>query len=133
MRGRVDDGDIVTISPYGTADPHAYQDDVVRVRGRAYLHLIKARPGDRFQIESNRGRINGWVGRGTIFGRAIRIESPVDYERWRRGQERQIASDHKDTLARFDWFLERMVEIDDQFTEDEVAADARAARRERHG
>jgi hypothetical protein len=51
-------------------------DDVVLVRCRSheYLHLVKARQGDRFLIGNNRGGINGWVGRRAIFGVAVKIE-----------------------------------------------------------
>jgi hypothetical protein len=46
----------------------------VRYRGREYLHLVKARQGDRYLIGNNRGGINGWVGRRAIFGIATRVE-----------------------------------------------------------
>ena len=39
----------------------------------SYLHLIKAIQGERFQIGNNRGRINGWISAGTIFGKCIEI------------------------------------------------------------
>ena len=74
MRGKVDDGNLVTLEP---CDPSTLSvDDVVlvRVRGTDYLHLIKAINGDRFLIGNNRGGTNGWVGRNALYGRAIRIE-----------------------------------------------------------
>ena len=37
------------------------------------LHLIKATDSERFQIGNNRGRINGWVGKHGIYGKAIKI------------------------------------------------------------
>ncbi len=45
-----------------------------KVNGREYLHLVKAIQGQRFQIGNNRGRINGWVSSGAIFGRCVRVE-----------------------------------------------------------
>ena len=74
MRGKVNDGDLVTLEP---CDSSTLQPDdivLVKVRGRDYLHLIKAINGARFQIGNNRGHINGWVGANSIYGKAIRIE-----------------------------------------------------------
>ena len=45
-----------------------------KVNGKQYLHLVKAIQGKRFQIGNNRGRINGWVGENSIFGKCTRIE-----------------------------------------------------------
>jgi hypothetical protein len=39
-----------------------------------YIHLIKAIQGNRFQIANNRGRINGWIGTNSIFGKCVKIE-----------------------------------------------------------
>lgn len=74
MRGKVNDGDLVTLEP---CDPATLQPDdivLVKVRGRDYLHLVKAVNGGRFQIGNNRGHINGWVGHNCIYGRATKIE-----------------------------------------------------------
>src|SRR5262245_6585769 len=76
MAGKVGDGDVVTVAPYGAADPQVGDIVLVKVKGREYLHLVKARQEDRYLIGNNRGRINGWVGRAAIYGRAIRVESP---------------------------------------------------------
>lgn len=75
MTGRVDDGDLVTITPI-TESVTLDKGDVVlcRVKGLDYLHLIKAQSGDRYLIGNNRGGINGWVTRNSIFGKAIKIE-----------------------------------------------------------
>jgi len=74
MQGKVESGDRVTLQP---ANPEALKvGDVVlvRVNGRDYLHLIKAKDGPRFQIGNNKGHINGWVGPKAIHGLAVRIE-----------------------------------------------------------
>ncbi len=74
MRGRVDDADLLTVDP---CDPAALQPDdivLVRVRGRDYLHLIKAVNGGRFGIENSHGHINGWVGHNCIYGKPIKVE-----------------------------------------------------------
>jgi hypothetical protein len=74
MRGKVNDGDLVTLEP---CDPAALRPDdivLVKVRGRDYLHLIKAVNDGRFQIGNNRGKINGWVSGNAIYGKCVRVE-----------------------------------------------------------
>jgi hypothetical protein len=76
MRGKVNDGDIVTLAP---CDPQKLAPGdivLVRVRGNIFLHLIKAAQGSRFLIGNNRGRVNGWVGANSIYGIATEIEAP---------------------------------------------------------
>jgi hypothetical protein len=74
MRGKIDSGQLCTVAP---VDPTTLEvGDIVlcKVNGRQYLHLIKARNGDRFQIGNNRGRINGWTSHNSIYGKCVRIE-----------------------------------------------------------
>lgn len=74
MRGKVNDGDLVTLEP---CDPDTLQvGDIVlvRVRGTDYLHLIKAVDRGRFLIGNNRGGTNGWVSRHAIYGKVVRVE-----------------------------------------------------------
>lgn len=75
MKGKIESGQLCTIEPVQA--PTLRVGDIVlcKVRGREYLHLIKAIDGERFQIGNNRGLINGWVSSGAIFGRCIQIES----------------------------------------------------------
>jgi translation initiation factor IF-1 len=74
MAGKVKDGDAVTLAP-ADGRPLGVGDIVlVRVRGRVYLHLIKAVQGDRVLIGNNRGRVSGWVNRAAVYGIATRIE-----------------------------------------------------------
>jgi hypothetical protein len=75
MMGKVESGQLCTVEP---VDPASLQlGDIVlcKVNGREYLHLVKAIQGQRFQIGNNRGRINGWVSAGAIFGRCVRVET----------------------------------------------------------
>jgi hypothetical protein len=77
MRGRIDSGQRVTVVP--TEDEPAVGDAVLcRVRGRCYLHLVKAVQGHgkarRYLIGNNRGGTNGWVARAHIYGRCIAVE-----------------------------------------------------------
>ena len=74
MRGKVNDGDLVTLEPCKPEDLSAGDIVLVRVKGRDYLHLIKAKDGGRFLIGNNRGGINGWVGHNCIYGIATKIE-----------------------------------------------------------
>ena len=74
MSGKIESGQLCTVEP---ADPSSLQvGDIVlcKVNGREYLHLIKAIQGQRIQIGNNRGRINGWVSAGAIYGRCVSVE-----------------------------------------------------------
>lgn len=75
MTGKVDDGDLVTIVPLNESIELDKGDVVLcRVKGNDYLHLIKAISDGRYLIGNNRGGINGWVTRNSIFGKAIKVE-----------------------------------------------------------
>jgi len=76
MKGKVNDGDIVTLEPVKPEELAVGDIVLVRVHGNDYLHLIKAIDGARFQIGNNRGGINGWVGVNGLFGKAIKVEAP---------------------------------------------------------
>jgi hypothetical protein len=74
MKGRVNDGDLVTLQPVKPEDLAVDDVVLVHIHGRDYLHLIKARDGQRLQIGNNRGGINGWVTFQAVYGKAIRVE-----------------------------------------------------------
>lgn len=74
MRGRVNDGDLVTVAPCDPVRLQVGNIVLVRVKGTDYLHLIKAIDSGRFLIGNNRGGINGWVGAHCIHGIATKIE-----------------------------------------------------------
>jgi hypothetical protein len=71
MKGRVKDGSEVTCSPVNRP---VREDDIVlcKVKGRQYLHLVKAVKGAgpemRYLIGNNLGHDNGWISGGMIFG-----------------------------------------------------------------
>lgn len=75
MKGKVNDGDLVTVEPCDPAKLAVGDIVLVRVKGHDYLHLIKAVNQGRFLIGNNRGGINGWVGHNCIYGIATRVES----------------------------------------------------------
>ncbi|MBD3261334.1 MAG: hypothetical protein GF334_06550 [Candidatus Altiarchaeales archaeon] len=75
MVPRIHSGQLCTVEPisdYGTLS----KGDVVlcKVNGHQYLHLIKAVRGKRFQIENNKGKINGWAGSEQIYGLLAKVE-----------------------------------------------------------
>ena len=72
MEPKVTDGTVVRLAPVA-GDLEQGDVVLVRVRGRVYLHLVKAVQGARYLIGNNKGRINGWVGRGCIYGRAVEV------------------------------------------------------------
>ena len=74
MRGKVDNGDLVTCEPLGERTLEVGDIVLCKVGGQQYLHLIKAIRGPSYQIGNNRGGINGWISRGGIFGVVIRVE-----------------------------------------------------------
>ncbi|HZS44674.1 MAG TPA: S24 family peptidase [Blastocatellia bacterium] len=75
MKGKVNDGDLVTLEPCDTETLQVGDIVLVRVHGTDYLHLIKAINKDRFLIGNNRGEVNGWVGHNCIYGKATKIGS----------------------------------------------------------
>ncbi len=75
MVGKIESGQLCTVEPIENPDTLQTGDIVLcKVNGSQYIHLIKAIQGKRFQIGNNRGRINGWVGANSIFGKCVRIE-----------------------------------------------------------
>jgi hypothetical protein len=74
MTGRVNDGDLVTLASCDPEKLNVGDVVLVRVKGNVFLHLIKAKNQGRFLIGNNRGKINGWVGANSIYGKAIEIE-----------------------------------------------------------
>ncbi len=75
MAGKVESGQLCTVEPFDPASLSVGDIVLCKVNGREYLHLVKAVQGQRFQIGNNRGRVNGWVSAGAIFGRCVKVES----------------------------------------------------------
>lgn len=76
MTGKIESGQLCTVEPIETHDALEVGDIVLcKVKGNEYLHLIKAIQGARFQIGNNRGRINGWITAGAIYGKLTRVEA----------------------------------------------------------
>ncbi|MEM7372284.1 MAG: S24 family peptidase [Bacteroidota bacterium] len=74
MKGKIESGQLVTVEPI--QEQILKKGDIVlcKVRGTEYLHLIKAVRGERYLIGNNIGRVNGWIGRHSIFGLCIAVD-----------------------------------------------------------
>lgn len=74
MRGRIESGQLVTISPV-TADT-VKKDDVVFIRwkGNYILHIVKDVGDDGFLIGNNIGKINGWADHTDVLGVVTAVE-----------------------------------------------------------
>ena len=68
MKEKIESGQLVTVEPLGNKVLQKGDIVLCKVNGSQYLHLIKAIQGARYQIGNNIGRINGWIGIGSIFG-----------------------------------------------------------------
>jgi hypothetical protein len=75
MTGKVESGQLCMVEPVVANTLQVDAIVLCRVKGSEYLHLVKAIDGDRFLIGNNRGRINGWITSGAIFGRLVSVES----------------------------------------------------------
>lgn len=75
MKGKIESGQLCTVAPITDTSVLTKGDIVLcKVNGNEYLHQIKAIQGQRFQIGNNQGRINGWIGSNSVFGKLICIE-----------------------------------------------------------
>ncbi len=75
MTGKVESGQLCAVEPVDPASLRVGDIVLCKVNGREYLHLVKAIQGQRFQIGNNRGKDNGWISAGAIFGRCVKVES----------------------------------------------------------
>ncbi len=70
MSPRIKSGQLCTVEPAGQ---YSVGDIVLcHVRGRAYLHFVKAVRKGSYQIGNNRGHINGWT--TAVFGKLVKTE-----------------------------------------------------------
>jgi Peptidase S24-like len=74
MQGKIESGQLCTVAPVDPAVVEVGDIVLCKVNGKQYLHLVKAKQGDRFLIGNNRGRVNGWVSKNSIYGKCTRIE-----------------------------------------------------------
>src|SRR5258705_6516676 len=74
MAPKIKSGQLCTVEPVDPARVKPGDIVLCKVRGQEYLHLVKAVQGPRFQIGNNKGRINGWVAAGGIFGKCVAVQ-----------------------------------------------------------
>jgi len=78
MTPLIHSGDTVTLSPacraYYYYEPRIGDIVLARVRGRVYLHMVKARQGKRYLIGNNHGHNNGWTSRANIYGQVTYVQ-----------------------------------------------------------
>lgn len=74
MSPKVRSGQLCTVEPVNPDDVNVGDIVLCKVKKYQYLHLVKAIQGDRFLIGNNRGGINGWIRRNSLFGRLVRVE-----------------------------------------------------------
>lgn len=74
MQPRIKSGQLCTVEPATVNNVDV--DDVVLcvVRGAQYLHLVKAKQGERLLIGNNRGGTNGWIGPTGLFGKLVSVD-----------------------------------------------------------
>ena len=79
MRGRIESGQAVTISPVDPADVRADDAVLVAWKGNHLLHLVREATTDELLIGNNLGKINGWVARSAVVGRVteVRVDAPT--------------------------------------------------------
>jgi formylmethanofuran dehydrogenase subunit C len=73
MRGRIEDGQAVTLARAAGSDVRAGDIVLVRWKGNVLLHLVKEADGDRILIGNNVGKINGWAMRSDVLGRVVKV------------------------------------------------------------
>lgn len=74
MSPRIASGQLCTVEPVDVAMLRPNDVVLCKVHGAEYLHLVKAVQGGRFQIQNNKGNINGWIGASGIFGKLVKVE-----------------------------------------------------------
>jgi hypothetical protein len=79
MSPKIESGQLCTVAPLISTDELVGTVVLCKVRGREYLHYVKAVRGAgenrTFQIGNAKGHINGWVGQAAIFGVLMGVEA----------------------------------------------------------
>lgn len=74
MRGRIEDGALVTLEPCHAAELVVGDIVLARVRGwLLVLHQVLAVEPERWEIGNTAGRSDGWVAAGDIIGRVVAV------------------------------------------------------------
>lgn len=73
MSGRIKSGQLCTVAPTHSGDFGPGDVVLCRVRGREYLHLVKAIRNSQALIANNRGDTNGWTPLTAVFGKLVSV------------------------------------------------------------
>ncbi len=73
MRGRIEDGQSVTLGPVDPSEVRAGDVVLVRWKGGVLLHLVQQATAGRLLIGNTLGRSNGWVDRQDVVGRVVKV------------------------------------------------------------
>ncbi len=70
MEPKIKSGQEVTIAPLKT--PEVGDIVLCKVKGKFYVHLVKAIRDQSYQIGNNKGSINGWT--KSVFGKVVSVK-----------------------------------------------------------
>jgi hypothetical protein len=73
MRGRIEDGQLVTLAPVRAEEVRGHDVVLVAWKGNHLLHLVKEIRGDQILIGNNLGKINGWVSAAAVVGKVVAV------------------------------------------------------------
>jgi hypothetical protein len=73
MRGRIESGQLVTLTPVHPSDVRTDEVVLVEWRGNFLLHLVKEIQGERLLIGNNLGKVNGWVLASAVIGKVVSV------------------------------------------------------------
>lgn len=74
MRGRIESGQLVTISPVSLEEIEIGDVIFIRWKGNYLLHLVKDIEPERILIGNNLGKINGWIAVHAVIGKVTGVE-----------------------------------------------------------
>lgn len=74
MFPRIRSGQLCTVSPVRPEDVVVGDVVLCKVRGREFLHFVKAVRDGQFLIANSDGHVNGWIGPKALFGKLMKVE-----------------------------------------------------------
>ena len=74
MRGRIESGQLVTLSP-ATFDSVRENDVVfIKWKGNYLLHIVKEKNESEILVGNNLGKINGWAPAESVLAKVVNVE-----------------------------------------------------------
>lgn len=74
MRGRIESGQLVTLTPAMFNDIQIGDVVFIRWKGNYLLHIIKDKSETEILVGNNIGKINGWAPANSILAKVVNIE-----------------------------------------------------------